>query len=67
MEKCVHTVKICPIENGEANLSIVRGERDFDSKTSAIKFVAQYNQYVSLSTNCRAVYIGKLKEEKLSF
>lgn len=62
MEKNVHTVNICPIENGEPNMEIIRGERDFDSKASALKFVSQYNQYVSMSTRCKAVYIGKFKE-----
>ncbi len=36
-------------------MEIIRGERDFDSKASALKFVSQYNQYVSQSTRCKAV------------
>lgn len=66
MTKFVHIVRVHPVENGEPNTYKVRGEREFDTKQAADKFIQAYNSKVNFERRASAlvaVYLGCVNDE----
>lgn len=65
MTKYVHIVQVHPVENGEPNLSKVKDEMEFETKTQADAWIKIFNDIEKTygpKVELKAVYTGRVND-----